>query len=583
MAGTPLQPLDAVDGRAVLFFMPTGLHLHAHQVTRIDSDRRRERVTPIELAGVDVWREPGAEDHGVAVGHRVQTRQGTVATRLQREGQVAAAAVSLHAGLAVGADLARVVDTQRDGFLAVVHDHQARVLHVDGLRARTHRAEVVERVGQRIFQFNEQVREDRVDLLARRRVDGEAEGVLRRAVPLRVAGVEGRRRQARAVGNERHALLVGADVDTGLIRMLEVAVLEIKFAERHLAVDTRDLRGRGTGRRLHGVAGVGAGLRLRLDLRLPARRAAVAERAAVQTRVGAPGCAGGRVVAQLRAGLVVCPDRTSRLGQHRGVQADLLVRGRAVVVVREDDAQAAVNAVGVDHRVGEPALDRRACALPLLGELAPQLPGDLAPVRVLFGHQRRLAVGRAGRDTGLAFGGVAVEAVDGMDTLAHRRWAEGAVFVVPAVGRAVSGGQVPLGQMDVLADDVGRRAHLVVVDLVVRGHQVAVVEHRTVEGVQSHHQRLRGLGLGDDGVHVLPQRHDALLRVVIAHLVEHGVELQVRALVDARRDRVEQARAAGVQPGERLTRKEAADHTRFERVARVIGTGVVVRRADHRQ
>src|SRR6185369_2379276 len=48
---------------------------------------------------------------------------------------------------------------------------------------------------------------------------------------------------------------------------------------------------------------------------------------------------------------------------------------------------------------------------------------------------------------------------------------------------AIGGGEVPLRQVDVLADDVGRGTHLVVVDLVVLRHQVAVVVHRAVEGI----------------------------------------------------------------------------------------------------
>ena len=578
-----MQPLHAVDGDVVLFFMAASLHFHAHHVAGVDARGGCVRIAAVDLARVDVRRKARAEHAAARAGHRVQARQRAVAARLQREGHVAAAAVGLHARLAVGADLARVVDAQRQRLLPVVDDQGADVFHRDRLRAGPRRAVVVGHAGG-VAQLDVEVGEDVVlQLRARRRMDGELEGARRAAVPLRVAQVLHLRRQARGLRIEGHALLVGADVDAGFVGMLEVAVLEVELAKRDLAVDAGLLRGRRARLRLEGVARIGAGLRLRLDLRLPARGPAVAEDAAVGARVGARRRAGLWVVAEQLAAFVVRPARARGLGQHGGVKADLLVRRRAVVIVRERDAQAAVDAFGVDHRVGEPALRGRARALPLLGELAAELRGHLAPVGMLARHRADAAavahVAAVDADAG-------VELANRMNARLDRGRAERAVFVVPAVGRAVGGGQVPLRQVDVLADDVGGRAHLVVVDLVVLGHQVAVVVDGAVERVQAHHHRLGRLGLGDRVAHVLPQREDALLRVVVADLVEDHVELHVGALVDARRLGVEQAGAArverGLRPAGQFTGKETPHGAGFEHGARIVHARVVIRRADDR-
>ncbi|MNO84688.1 hypothetical protein D3C76_760350 [compost metagenome] len=88
--------------------------------------------------------------------------------------------------------------------------------------------------------------------------------------------------------------------------------------------------------------------------------------------------------------------------------------------------------------------------------------------------------------------------------------------------------------MDVLADHVGGRTHLEVIQLVHRRHQVGVLVHGAVEGVHAHHQRLRWALLVDHRPGVFPQGQDAGLREVIADLVEHRVELDIGAFVDAR-------------------------------------------------
>ena len=67
-------------------------------------------------------------------------------------------------------------------------------------------------------------------------------------------------------------------------------------------------------------------------------------------------------------------------------------------------------------------------------------------------------------------------APDRIDAVAHLFRAQRAVFIVPAVRRAIGRSDIELHQMDVLPDDVGRRAHLKVVQLVIAGHQIGVPE-----------------------------------------------------------------------------------------------------------
>ena len=57
-----------------------------------------------------------------------------------------------------------------------------------------------------------------------------------------------------------------------------------------------------------------------------------------------------------------------------------------------------------------------------------------------------------------------------MDALENFVGSEGSILIVESITRAIRGGDVELHQMDVLTDDIGRRTHLEVVDLVdVRG------------------------------------------------------------------------------------------------------------------
>ncbi len=231
----------------------------------------------------------------------------------QREGQVAAEARGLGAGLVVRSQGEGVEHPKPDGLVAVVGDQHAGVVGVDRLRTRPRRTDIV--ADRRPA---DDVRERRLagrtvgplayGLLAHRRVDGVAERV-RRHREGHVDAVSIVARMPRAA-DKRPAVGSGAHVHAGFIGVLEVAVLEVELAERLLALGLRP--------------------RTRQDGRLPGGRAAVA----VQTIgcLAAVGLAG----AEFDAGLVMHPGGLGRLGQQGRVEPDLLEGAGAVVVVGED-------------------------------------------------------------------------------------------------------------------------------------------------------------------------------------------------------------------------------------------------------
>src|SRR6185295_13987018 len=154
----------------------------------------------------------------------------------------------------------------------------------------------------------------------------------------------GRRRDADAVVGAEAARLVGvveADLD------VDVGELLLAFARRHVAAE------RGDGERLVGEHRVlhleqeltEALLRVRgADDRLPGRRAAVLDGDAVLRRGAAREVLAGLRVeaAELLAVLVVQPLGALRLDHQAGVEARLLVRRGAEVVVGKHGAQRAV-------------------------------------------------------------------------------------------------------------------------------------------------------------------------------------------------------------------------------------------------
>src|ERR1051325_1821340 len=77
-----------------------------------------------------------------------------------------------------------------------------------------------------------------------------------------------------------------------------------------------------------------------------------------------------------------------------------------------------------------------------------------------------------------------------------------------------------------LTDDVGWRAHLEVVLLVITRHEIRVIEGNAIVGVGAEEQRLRGFSTSLCRGHIGPQRKNARLREVPAGLVELDVELK---------------------------------------------------------
>ena len=147
---------------------------------------------------------------------------------------------------------------------------------------------------------------------------------------------------------------------------------------------------------------------------------------------------------------------------------------------------------------------------------------------------------------------------DRVDPLADLVGAEGAVLVVEAVARPVGGGHVELHEVDVLADDVGRRTDLEVVELVVGGDEVGMPELDRVAGIRTEEERLRGADAGDGLADVAPERQEPLLREVPALLVLDHVDLEHGRLVSTRVRLVRVALVADIRARRRGARKPGA-------------------------
>src|SRR5581483_12138241 len=93
--------------------------------------------------------------------------------------------------------------------------------------------------------------------------------------------------------------------------------------------------------------------------------------------------------------------------------------------------------------------------------------------------------------------------------------------------------------MYVLSEDIGRRAHLVIVHLVVTGHQVRVPEFDVFSAVGAEEERLRRAAAVEGRRYVVPQAQPSLLRVMPALFVQYDITLEDGGFITARiRDRV---------------------------------------------
>ena len=220
------------------------------------------------------------------------------------------------------------------------------------------------------------------------------------------------------------------------------------------------------------------------------------------------------------------PDRIGRLNHQRRVQAVLLVRTGAEMVMREHRAQGVVLAVfGVEDRVGIPALHGalraaertvsrqyfqrqlfgifRAEALFLQGQAIGIALAILLEKRVGFELERRISILGCGH-------------VVGADALTHLFGREGAVLIIPAIARTIRRCHVELHQVNMLADGVGRCVDLEVVQRQRIRQEIAVLE---VDAVARIGAKKQGLGQPvaragvDDVGDVVFKCQDARLRI----------------------------------------------------------------------
>src|SRR5580692_6519560 len=85
-----------------------------------------------------------------------------------------------------------------------------------------------------------------------------------------------------------------------------------------------------------------------------------------------------------------------------------------------------------------------------------------------------------------------------------------------------------------LADDIGGRTDLEIVQLVVTGNQIGMPVFHALTAVGAEEERLGRAIAGQRGLHVVPQCEKALLRIVPAVLVEYDVSLDHGSFVTPR-------------------------------------------------
>ena len=218
-----------------------------------------------------------------------------------------------------------------------------------------------------------------------------------------------------------------------------------------------------------------------------------------------------------RLATLVQPGRALGLDHQRVVEAVLLDRRRAEVVVREHGAQRVVDAVLVIELIGPPALDAG-------------LEADLGGCR-----QGGVAIDHGHGAVGAHLAHRAARGQRGLGTFDQRAAREGAVFIVPAVAAAVRRHDVELDQVDVLADGVGGCLDLEVVLLQHFRHAVGVAELDAIARVGAEEERVGRARQAFVGCHVAVEHVDARLRVMPAGLVDDQVQLDHRHVVAAHR------------------------------------------------
>ena len=346
------------------------------------------------------------------------------------EGQVTLLAFRLAALLAVRAIAAiRIVDPCRQRFVTIIDDIRAGVVRGNRFRTWPWHCNVNLTVHKRrtrtVFRELPDVDREPVDqrgLLSDRRLDRVAESIGIRgndrivdetvAIAIEAQGFTfSSTVTCRFVVNQCISPHVCTHKDAGLVSMLEVRVFDVELA---VVIDQLSAD----------VLGVAAeAVATGQDRRLPGCGTTI-------DTVGKVRIYAVRTLTELLSFFVVYPLRTGRFDQHGRIETDLLVRRRAVVVMGEDDAEATIDALHVDHRVGEPALHRAARAFPLIGEVT---IGGRAEERMIGGMQHivfiecciRKARGAHHGIRAIRVGGhrrvrrIRVPVVDGLDHLDH--------------------------------------------------------------------------------------------------------------------------------------------------------------------
>lgn len=133
------------------------------------------------------------------------------------------------------------------------------------------------------------------------------------------------------------------------------------------------------------------------------------------------------------SGFIMFPDRTFRLYEERRIQADLLMSGRAEMVMGKNHPQSPVFIRAVEDRIGKPPLNGCSRPVPFFPSLCIRAARiDASEKGVRLRSEADLSVRRR---HGSGRGGVVV--VDRLDPLLDRAGREGAVFIVPPVTRSI--------------------------------------------------------------------------------------------------------------------------------------------------
>ena len=92
--------------------------------------------------------------------------------------------------------------------------------------------------------------------------------------------------------------------------------------------------------------------------------------------------------------------------------------------------------------------------------------------------------------------------------------------------------------MDVLADHVGGREYLIIVQIERAWYQVGCLEHDTLARFRAEEQWLRGPGPIQGRLHIFFQHRDTRLRIMPTALIDRHIELDVCGFVLPKRHRV---------------------------------------------